>query len=395
MRKHLAVAAILGLWWVAGFAEEPLWRKSMQFHGFLSQGFVLTSANRWFGDSENGSLDFTEAGLNFSFRPAGPLRLAAQGVYRRSGRLNPNELRLDYALADYTFLSTSRGRLGILLGRVKNPLGLYNETRDVAFTRPTIFLPQSIYFDRTRNLGLANDGFQFYGEYSTNWGDWFLRAGAGWPNGTKDKEFERLTLGANFDGEYDPHLSAIGRLMYEYQGGMVRLAVTGSLVHTHYQPGSDNPFEDGKVIFKPLIFSAQYNGEKLTLTGEYALRFTKLKDFGRFFPDTSETAESYYLQASYRILPKVELVGRYDVFFSDRDDTSGRKFSELTGRPRHTRFARDWTAGIRWDITPWWMIRAEYHNVNGTGWLAVSENGDFSDTQKHWHMFALLTAFRF
>jgi len=383
-------------YWTTAFAEEePLWRRSLQFHGFLSQSFVLTSANRWFGNSEDGSLDFTEAGLNLSFRPIGPLRLAAQGIYRRSGRLNPNELRLDYALADYTFLSSAKGRLGILLGRVKNPLGLYNETRDVAFTRPTIFLPQSIYFDRTRNLGLANDGFQLYGEYSTPWGDWFLRAGAGWPNGTLDKEFERLAFGKNLNGEFDPHLSAIGRLMYEYEGGKVRLAVTGSLVETHYQPGSGNPIEDGKVFFKPVIFSAQYNGEKLSLTGEYALRFTKLKHFGRFLPDSSVTQESYYLQASYRVLPNVQLVGRYDVLFADRDDTSGRRFEAATGRPRHSRFARDWTAGIRWDITSWWMVRAEYHNVYGTGWLAVSENGDFKDTRKHWHMFALLTAFRF
>jgi len=378
---------------VAG--DEPLWRSSLQFHGFLSQGFVWTSANRWYGDSEEGSLDFTEMGLNLSFRPVGPLRLAAQGVFRRSGRLNPHEVRLDYALADYTFLSTAQGRLGIMLGRVKNPLGLYNETRDVAFTRPTIFLPQSVYFDRTRNFGLANDGFQFYGEYSTAWGDWFLRAGAGWPNGTRDKEFERLILGRNWDGEFEPRLSGIGRLVYEYQGGMVRLAVTGAIVNTEYQPGKNNPFQRGWLAFKPVIFSAQYNGEKLTITGEYALRFSKFDDFGIYFPDQSVTGESYYLQASYRIVPKVEVVGRYDVYFADRDDTSGRKYAKLTGNPRHKRFARDWTAGIRWDITPWWMVRAEYHNVYGTGWLAVSENGDFSDARKRWHMFTFLTAFRF
>jgi len=396
MRLWVLIAAILSAWCRAGVTEEePLWRSSLQFHGFLSQGFVYTSNNRWYGDSEKGSPDFTEMGLNLSFRPFGPLRLAAQGVFRRSGQINPNEVRLDYALADYTFFSANQGRIGIMLGRVKNPLGLYNETRDVAFTRPTIFLPQSIYFDRTRNLGLANDGFQLYGEYSTKWGDWFFRAGAGLPNGTKDKEFERLVLGKNWNGEIEPELSAIGRLMYEYQGGMVRLAVTGTMVNTHFKPGKGTPFEDGKIRFNPVIFSAQYNGEKLTLTGEYALRFAKFKNFGPFFPDTSTTGESYYLQASYRILPQVELVGRYDVFFADRDDTSGRKFAERSGRPRYSRFAYDWTAGIRWDITSWWMVRAEYHNVDGVGWLAASENGNYSDTKKNWHMFALLTAFRF
>ncbi len=183
--------------------------------------------------------------------------------------------------------------------------------------------------------------------------------------------------------------------MYEYQGGLIRLAVSGAIMNTKYQPGNANPFERGRITFQPVIFSAQYNGEKLTITGEYALRFTKVEDFGIYFPDQKVTGESYYLQAGYRLLPQVEVVGRYDVYFADRDDTSGRKFAALTGRPRHTRFAKDWTAGIRWDITRWWMIRAEYHNVDGTGWLAASENGNFRDTEKRWHMFSLLTAFRF
>lgn len=376
--------------------ESPKWLDTFQSHGFLSQGFVLTSANRFYGNSENdGSLDFTEAGLNFSLRPVPSLMLSAQGLFRRAGQVNAKEFRLDYALADYTFWTGRPGRLGILLGRVKNPFGLYNETRDVAFTRPSIFLPQSIYFDRTRNLALASDGAQLYGEYSTTWGDWFLRLGVGWPNGTKDKEFERLVMGANRPGQFESKLSYIGRLSYELEGGLLRLAVTGSQVETQYNPDSQDIFGAGKVRIKPLIFSAQYNGERLTLTGEYSLRFSSFGGFGQFFPGGKTTSESYYLQGSYRLLDPLELVLRYDVLFADRDDTSGRRFAAATGRPRHSRFARDWTVGLRWDIKPWWMVRAEYHKVDGTGWLAVSENRDFAQQKRHWHMFALLASFRF
>lgn len=394
MKQLLTAAVFLGWSSICG-AEEQGWLGTAQIHGFLSQGFVLTSANNFYGDSESGSLDFTEAGVNLSVRPYGPLMLAAQGVFRRVGRINPNEFRLDYALADYAFWSGTEGRAGIMLGRVKNPLGFYNETRDVAFTRPTIFLPQSIYFDRTRNLGLASDGLQLYGEYSTAWGDWFLRLGAGWPNGTNDKEFERLTVSANFPGQFEPKFSYIGRLSYELQGGLIRLAVTSAQVTSRYDPEVNNPFQAGEVTLTPVIFSAQYDGEKFSLTGEYALRFIQLESFGQFLPNQSVTSESYYLQGSYRLLPSVELVARYDVFFADRDDTSGRKFAALTGRPRHTRFARDWTVGIRWDITNAFMVRAEYHNVDGTGWLAASESPDLSERQRHWHMFALLASFRF
>ncbi len=355
---------------------------------------MLTSANRFFGNSEDGSLDFTEAGVNLSLRPLGPLLLSAQGLLRRTGEVNPKELRLDYALADYTFWTAPQGRAGILLGRVKNPFGLYNETRDVAFTRPTIFLPQSIYFDRTCNLGLASDGVQLYGEYLTPLGGLFLRLGGGWPNGAQDKELERLIVGRNFPGRFEPRLSYIGRLAYELEGGLLRLAVTGAKVNIRYAPEENNPFQAGDADLLPVIFSAQYEGEKLTLTGEYALRFLRLNGFRRL-PDRADTGGSYYLQASYRILPKLELVGRYDVLFADRDDTSGRKFAALTGRPRHTRFARDFTVGARFDLTSAWMVRAEYHRIDGTGWLPASDNPDPNARQRRWHLFALLVSFRF
>ncbi|MFN3918964.1 MAG: hypothetical protein ACK4JF_01575 [Methylohalobius sp.] len=376
-------------------ARTQEWPRTAQIHGFLSQGFVLTSANRFFGNSEDGSLDFTEAGINVSARPYGPLMLAAQGLFRRTGEVNPKEFRLDYALADYTFWSNSHGRAGILLGRVKNPFGLYNETRDVAFTRPTIFLPQSVYFDRTRNLGLSSDGGQIYGEYPTAWGEWSLRFAAGWPNGVQDKEFERLVVGRNLPGRFKSRLSYLGRLTYESSDRSLRFAITSGKVRPRYDPKGVNPFQAGETTLVPVILSAQYEGEKLTLTGEYALRFIQLRGFGRFLPDRSDTGESYYLQVSYRILPKLELVGRYDVFFADRDDTSGRKFAALTRRPRHTRFARDFTVGVRFDIHRSWMVRAEYHRVDGTGWLPVSDNPDPSARQKNWHLFALLLSFRF
>ena len=60
---------------------------------------------------------------------------------------------------------------------MKTPLGLYNDTRDVAFTRPSILLPQSIYFDRTRKLALAADGVHLYGEYRSDLGDISFQAG--------------------------------------------------------------------------------------------------------------------------------------------------------------------------------------------------------------------------
>ena len=45
-----------------------------------------------------------------------------------------------------------------------------------------------------------------------------------------------------------------------------------------------------------------------------------------------------------------------------------------TGRPAHSRFAKDITVGLRWNITSQFMLRAEYYHVNGTGWLSALDN---------------------
>ena len=58
-----------------------------QFHGFASQSYLLTSDNNLFGDSdEEGSLDFTEAGLNVSWVPLPALQIAAQGLFDAPAR---------------------------------------------------------------------------------------------------------------------------------------------------------------------------------------------------------------------------------------------------------------------------------------------------------------------
>jgi hypothetical protein len=104
-------------------------------------------------------------------------------------------IRIDYGFVDYTAISTESMDFGIRLGRTKNPLGFYNDTRDVPFTRPSILLPQSIYFDRTRNLGLASDGAQVYGESRNSWGDLNAQFGVVFPQ-AGDRSVKAYTASA-------------------------------------------------------------------------------------------------------------------------------------------------------------------------------------------------------
>jgi hypothetical protein len=63
--------------------------------------------------------------------------------------------------------------------------------------------------------------------------------------------------------------------------------------------------------------------------------------------------------------------------------------------PRHAGFSKIFTVGMRWDINPQWMLRAEYAYNDGTFILSGRENPDYRDHQRYWNLFALQAAFRF
>src|SRR5258706_2757979 len=151
-----AVFALGAICCVAATAAEP---STVQFHGFIGQSYIHTDRNQFFGHSTgNGHFQFRELGANVSWQAQPNLLFAAQAVSRHAGDGDNGEPRLDYALADYGIVSNEQYSLGMRAGPVKKPFGLYKATKDVPFTRPSILLPQAIYFDRTPNLRTYLDG---------------------------------------------------------------------------------------------------------------------------------------------------------------------------------------------------------------------------------------------
>lgn len=370
---------------------------SIQIHGFASQAFILTTDNNFFGGSKgNGTFDFRELGINASWRISPGLRVAAQGVMRWAGKSDEGDPRLDYGLVDYTFISNVENTWGLRLGRVINPIGFYNDTRDVAFTRPSIFLPQSIYFDHTRDLSLSADGGQIYGERHTDIGDFLLQFNIARPRvGLRE---ELALMGGNFPGKLGGEASFSGRLLYEKDGGVIRLGVSSFQANFGFDsegPPSNSSPESGSIKFLPLIFSGQYNGERLSLTSEVALRHFNYSSFGPRIPDTDFTGLSWYVQAAYRFTPRLQAVTRFDSLCTELGDCDGKEFAAKTGQPRHRRFADDWMIGLRWDVTSLVMVRTEFHRINGTAWITTEDNPNINALKEDWNMFSLLVSFRF
>ena len=369
--------------------------EGVQAHGFASQAVIGTDRNNFFGNTENrASLDFTELGANISWRLNPSLQLSAQAVARRAGETDNGSPRIDYATADYTIHASENTRFGLYLGKIKNPYGLYNETRDVAFTRPSILLPQSIYLDRIRNFVLSAPGVAVYGESVLPVGNLSYQFGVTRPD-TSDRETEGTFLGKDRPGKLKSDAFYIGRILLEPGNGHFKLALTGVSMRAHYQPGAPDALRAGNIHFDAWVLSGQYNAENWVFTSEYAQNHIDAQSFGAFFLNRAATGSSYYVQGTYRFTPRWSALARYDVTYRDNNDKDGLAFSALTGVPAHSRFAKDLTAGLSYELGNNWLLRGEFHHVDGTAWLPYSDNPNPAATSRHWNMWLFQAAYRF
>lgn len=367
----------------------------LQLHGFAAQSLIHTDRNSLFGDSQDISLDYREAGVNASLQLNPRVLLSGQVLSRRSGALYDGDLQIDYALLNLNLLASPTLRSTLHLGRIKNPVGLYNATRDVPFTRPGILLPQSVYFDKTRNTLLSTDGAMLSADWYAGFGEVSLQLGVGRP--VTDKNVEWVLLGDDFPGELKPDFdSVVGALWYRSPDQRLRLGLSGLSADSDYKPAGPFDLGAGQLSVAFAVLSAEYDWNRWTLSAEYLRLPLRWRDFGPFFPFSKTNGESYYLQAAFRPAPRFELLARYERGVADRNDRKGFAQSATTGGliPNFDFYDRSWTAGATWRVNQHLMLRAEYSNRSGTYTLSPRENAP-PDLSRDWHMFAAQIAVRF
>ncbi|MFG6157701.1 hypothetical protein ACGTNG_02720 [Halomonas sp. 1390] len=385
-----ATIAALALVFSAEARSEERVLDTLQMHGFMSQALIITDDNNFFGPSseDEGSFEFTEIGANVSLRPHEDILLAAQALSRRAGG-DGSDARpvLDYGIIDYQMLSNQQRTFGIQLGRFKNPFGFYNQTRDVAFTRPSILLPQSIYFDRTRSLGLSADGASLYAEERFESGIVRFKGGMGTPT-TRDLATQLFP--PNIDSEVNGDTSSIAQLIYEHNNGRFTAAISTADVNLDINLGPSS----GEINFQPWILSLQYDMGSWALTSEYAIRNLAITGSDAI-RESDITGESWYIQYTNRFHENWQWLLRYDSLISDKDDRSGSEYESQGLGPAHSRFAKDLTMGLQWNLNPRVLLAAEYHHIDGTGWLPLQDNPDPSETERYWNMLLFQLSLRF
>lgn len=365
-----------------------------RIQGFAAETLISSTNNNFFGESRDSiSPDFTEIGLQGFWLPLDALQLSGQILYRRAGESDQEGLRLDYAQADWRFYQNDSTQLGIKLGKVKVPYGLYNETRDVPFTRPSILLPQAIYLDNSRSLLIAAPGAIFHGSNVSPSGTFDFTLGWAQPDFSSES-VEYVFLGTSRSGKLEGKPSFSTSLRWDAPTDTT-LMLTYIDAKADYEPGAPDNLAAGSIRFRNLLLSFQQRFDTLTLTGEYGKPRTERSGFGTALPDTSRDSAAYYLQGEWRFHPEWELVLRNEINYRDTHDKSGQKIHAATGLPAHILYTDDWVVGLRWDATPNLMLRAEYHHVNGTSWLPGLDNPDIFATEQRWNMGLLQAAYRF
>ena len=389
--SHLTFC-LLSLWCSLGLTDPVAnWNDSFQVHGFLSQGYIKTTANNFFGDSEEGSFDFRELGLNASYRFNPQLMASAQLLSRTAGEMYDGSLSLDYAQLDFTPYSTENGRFGTIFGRFKNPVGFYNDTRDVASTRPSIFVPQVVYWDRVRNMVMSNDGAMLYADLHRDLHSFYLNFFAG--KTPIDENVEKTYLVALYEPNLEQRgLTKGGRLLYEWDGGRVRLGLSGASLNLDGEMLGG--LLSGTIDIDYWIASAQYNEGPWSLTLEYMLEPIEYVGFQGAMEAGNTTVDGYYLQGNYRVSTDWEILMRYEEGHFDKDDRDGSNV-RILGTPTYNHYARMWTIGLLWEPTENIMLRTEFSRADGTIFLSNLDNPNPLATERKWNMLAFLISYSF
>mgnify|MGYP003384809814 CR=1 FL=1 len=365
--------------------------QNFQLHGFISQGVIDVEGSNFVNDDESLSAELTELGLNGSYQLNSTLRLTGQVVYLDGGNRYTKGIRVDYALLDWSVYDSPGWQTNIYLGRFKNNHWLYSSSRDVPFARPSIILPQSVYFDGFRDIAVGGDGAALKLSYSDDsYGNFDFNFSYGASNISDEQAESILSRFAQGKAKQDYDLQA----SFYWQPAFSSWRFGVSLLDSVFNYRANNNFDtfyDGDFTFQFYTMNALYEGENWEFSGE--VHQTRFMTKGFYTPqyDEAPIGQGFYLQSRYKINNKLTLLARFERFYNDKNDKNGNKLEELSGGlvPEYFGYHRDTTVGLTYDFSSDISLRLEYHWFQGAGRLTpvVLPNPQVNGS-KNWHLWA-------
>ncbi len=339
-------------------ADWKLATRPVQFHGFVTQGFAYSDTNNFLTMTSNqGSFRLTDGGANVSMLVTDRLRVGGQVYAYSVGDLGKGRPELDWAYADYRV----RDWFGIRAGKVKTPLGLYNDTQDMQFLHTWALLPLGAYPVDRRSSTIAHKGGDIYGSFPVRRvGSFSYQAYVGRraenrrsgyfysleDYGLPPKEITGWASGADLRWE-----SGLKGLMLGGSFFRDRLDALGTVRALGSRYGFTTPKSNTWAAY------SEYAVGNLRMNGEYrreiSVRALSGLQASSFYNDT----RAWFVSGAYRLVPRLE-VGSYYSYYVPQ--------YQLPTKPPGNHIG-DVTVAGRIDITPYWSTKIEGHFIDGYG----------------------------
>ncbi|MBN2105482.1 hypothetical protein JW835_15695 [bacterium] len=419
-----AMILLLFSWW--GYAQNLDW---IHMHGLVSQGYIVSTDNNYHMNTEDASVEFNEAAINFTAQLTPKLRTGLQLFSRDFGPNGNNDLFLDWGYLDYQW----KDYLGLRMGKIKRPAGFYNTMRDIDALRTFVLLPQGVYDESMREFTMSVQGASLYGNLSLSFaGDLEYETYYGISNINPDMTFtqELFSTIANNMGRgmekrlkaqekipveavLDPRVRNANNKMRHSEGISLvwntplhglRLGTSRMLGRTEQSATFDfhflmegetvkqitTPFESS-LKFKALdIFSCEFEWNNLTLAGEYMIMDGEVTVDGEVMQLIKE--EAYYAQTSYRLFDWLKAGAYYSVYYPDSDDKKGENLT-APGQKDFMAWQKDICATLRFDLNEFWLVKCEAHLMDGAGQLSTILNP--AGVERKWQLYTVKTSIIF
>ncbi len=412
------------------FVNQVVAAEDMAIHGSISQSFIKTAKNDFlFSGTNKGSFEFTEAVINTTKSVNNKLNMGAQLLSRNFGDEGNFKTTLDWAFGDYQV----NEKFGMRVGRIRLPLGFYNEYRDVDSAQTAILRQQGPYHEPMRAFILSYSGFGIYGslfsESKAGVLDYQLYYGTlDIPSDFSLLRFvnERLNTTGGLETEYirggqvvwTPPVEGLrfGYSLLDYNGAFNM--TSPALI---FNPALTNFSVSDGIEFAAQIrnFGIEYQRGPWTLCAEYQ-SFQLDAKFSSAFQNSftqsisaaavkagsssavadatasaalSQTSDavlktfsqdqmSWYLSASYQISDNFSNFISY-----------GEKYADKTNKGSSTGYRKDTSFGFRYDFSMNWRAKVEYHSFSGIKDALIPSNKSVASDK--WNMFATRVSFDF
>ena len=374
----------------------------IDFHGFLSQGFLASDKYDYLAHTKSGSLQFTEAAVNFSVNPFPRTHIAAQGYLFDVGKVGQYYPALDYASVDYTFSDA----FGVRAGQILRPDGIYNSIQSVDLARTSILLPQGMYDARQRDFSGSIQGGSLFGAVDlSKAGNASYEVYGGWVNLAKNGGIAR-ELENSFSGPFTTYKGVNSfpeaglQLWWNTPVDGLRAGFSflealrfGYEYNLNLPPAFGGGAYQSSLNAPELQYSLEYVWKSWTFQAEYKYAdyysHNRINGVEAPGPDTHSAGDTWYANVDYRFTDWFQA----GVYYTEDYANVAHRNGDGSAVPSD-KYQKDAALSLRFDPTSWWVLKVEGHYIRGTALLYDNgsnpvRNGD------GWFMLALKSTFSF